>query len=64
MSTWTVFVDDVLQAGVGPTVPGDPYDDPDPVGSPDTPYGDLVTVSEVVSDIQGVPITDIPGDNG
>lgn len=63
MTTWTVYVDDVLQAAAGPTVPGTPYDDPDPVGSPDAPYEELVAVSEVTSDIRGVPITDIPGDD-
>jgi hypothetical protein len=63
MSTWIVYVDDVLQEGAGPTVPGDPYDDPDPVGSPDTPYDELATVSEVTSDIRGVPITATPGDD-
>jgi hypothetical protein len=62
-SHWNVYVDDVLQSRAGPAVPASPYDDPDPVGTPDTPFEPLVTVTEITSDIRGVPIPHTPGDS-
>lgn len=43
----------VVQAGTGPQIPNEPYDDPDPEGDPDAPYDPLAQVVDVLSTITG-----------
>jgi hypothetical protein len=57
VNTFTVNIDDVLDADGGPA--GDPYPDPDPT-DPDTAYTPLATVEAVNLHVDGRPI--IEGD--
>lgn len=67
INTFTVQVDDVLQGSPAgpylpsPDEPATPYEPPDPVGDPDTPYGPLVDATSLTVDVTGVPVTDKPG---
>ncbi len=47
----TVYVDEVLQGGVGPIVPDPYYPDADPEGAPDAPLDPLAAVSAVTVSI-------------
>lgn len=50
ISTYLVYVDKVVQAGVGPA--GDPYADPTD-GDPNDPFEELVTVGSVTTVVDG-----------
>jgi hypothetical protein len=55
INTFTVLVDQVAQADLGPIYPSpDPYPNPDPVGDPDTPYDPLLNVAAVTIQVDGV----------
>ena len=60
INNYTVFVDAIVQAGVGPYLPDPegPYDDPDPAGDPDTPYDPLVPVTTVTTSVTAKPLTE------
>jgi hypothetical protein len=47
MGDFLVFTHDVVQSGVGPETPSDPYPEPDPVGNPDESYDPLAAVAGV-----------------
>jgi hypothetical protein len=50
VNRFTVYVDHVVQAGVGPTIPNGPYPDPDPANpQPTEPF---VPVTTVTTDLQ------------
>lgn len=51
MGNYVVYIDRVVQQGVGPYEPGGEYPPADPT-DPDTPYEELVTVGSVDTDIQ------------
>lgn len=50
---FVVSVDDVVQAGVGPNLPNDPYQDPDPDADPDAPYDPIAQVVDVILTVTG-----------
>jgi hypothetical protein len=56
----TVYVDAIVQAGVGPVWPDpedhDPYDPPDPSGNPDAPYDPLLPVTTVTTTVTAKPL--------
>lgn len=61
IGNYLVYVDKVVQAGVGPA--GEPYAQPgDPDYDPDTPYEDLITVGSVSTDVTGKSPTDDLGE--
>lgn len=52
ISTYVVYVDQVVLAGGGPEGPP-VYEDPDPANRPDDPFVDRVTVGSVTTDVIG-----------
>lgn len=56
----TVYVDAIVQTGVGPMWPDpadlDPYDPPDPSGNPDAPYDPMLPVTTVTFGVDAKPL--------
>lgn len=56
----TVYVDAIVQTGVGPVWPDpenhDPYDPPDPSGNPDAPYEPMLPVTTVTTSVIAKPL--------
>lgn len=59
INQFSVYMDNIVQAGVGPFLPDpedpNPYDPPDPSGDPDAPYDPLVPLNTVTTSVTAKP---------